>query len=169
MAATHVIKCRVPEGLKRRFEQHASSLNVRPSAALRTMIYEVLAASTADELDEQRVQQTERSQRLTVRLGRGDGALLATRARNRGMTLPAYVRTLCRSHVRGVYRVPDAELLEVRQLLSRIAAIAELLRAIAALEQPLDHATIAQAVEAVSQARRAIADLVRKNAESWDA
>jgi hypothetical protein len=166
--ADRVLHCRIPAALRERIDALARERGETASAWLRAVIGRALD----DEPPDARVVADEaagrgaRLDRITIRLRPGDGARLRDRAGARCMKPSTYLAALVRQHVGGAAPLPQPELRALKHALSELSATARLVRA-AGDEGHLDVAAVAALAQDVDAIRTAVADLVRRNAESW--
>ena len=173
MNADQTLRCRVPKPIKDRFEALAGQRGETPSALLRLLLDQTIEAA-GDEPDSsvaKTAATSARSDRMTVRLRPGDGALLRSRARTRGVKAATYLALLVRRHLRGAAPLPEGELREVKRALSELSAIARGLRQSASsgdATAAIQPNALQDVLDRVEGARGAIAQLVRANIDSWD-
>ena len=63
--------------------------------------------------------------RITIRLRPGDGAVIARRAAARGMKVSGYLSALVRAHVRGNPPLPDVELAALKSSVTGLAGLGQ--------------------------------------------
>lgn len=165
--STQVLKCRVPDALKRQFCEYARSRSVRPSEALRELLEQVLV-STAEPVPDVGPS-ANRVCRVRIRLSARDWSLISARAKARGVSAADYIRSLCVKHVRSVHKLPAQELAEVHRLLSEIVSLREALDALGSGQGPVDTQVLRGVSETVGSVRCVVVELLRRNAESWEA
>jgi predicted DNA-binding protein len=166
--ADRVLHCRIPEPLRERIDALARERGETTS----TWVRAVLGRALDDVALNPRVVAVEandrgaRLDRITIRLRPGDGARLRHRSNLRSMKPSTYVAALVRRHVGAAPPLPQPELRALKHTLSELAATMRLVRA-ACGEGQLDASAAAALARDVDAVRAAVADLVRRNAESW--
>lgn len=145
------------------------------SALLSLMIDTVLAQNSAP--DDETSWDDAPNERVSLRLRRGDRALVDARAKARGMKTASYLAMLICAHARQSAPLPLAELHELKRAVSELTTVGRHLRLIAlglpgaaAGTAPADlRDELRPALEHVDQVRRCVAEVVRINLQSWEA
>lgn len=182
MVRTEVIALRVSNEKKAGFQALAASRGMSESKLLDLLIETVLDENpvrpppaketvTKPQAEEEA---GEGSDRVTIRLRPGDGALLKKRAEQRGLARSTYLAALVRAHVRHDPPMPQAELAAVKQTGAELSAIGRNLNQIARSANqntaiPKTLSVELQAVlDAVEPLRGQIAAIVKANLKSWE-
>lgn len=112
--------------------------------------------------------------RITIRLRPGDGAVVAKRAEARGMKASTYLAALVRSHVSANPPLPKAELAALKEAITVLGAVGHLL-ARTARAPSLSGAEGEELGQSLSRTRAVVAalerrahDLVRAALISWE-
>ncbi len=173
MNADEVLRCRVPAGVRNRFDALARERGETSSSLLRSLIDNALSASSGATTFGGAEAQTAsaRSERLTVRLRPGDGQRLRARAAARRTKSATYLAILVRAHLSADPPLPETELIELKRVLSEIAALARALRSHGGGDVDpggIDRREVWDALDRVEQTRRATAELVKASIASWE-
>lgn len=204
---------RLPSQAKVRFAALAAHHELSESALLARLVAEVLRdreapressnlheASRGDAIEagadtsNEGISDVGSSERLTIRLRRGDRAHAARRARSRGMKTASYLAMLIHNHVRHAAVLPPAELDLIKASVAQLAALGRQLRMLgmasaarssncvdsSAVKSLLPESptptwsapelfdVIARARQEVEAVRQSTAALVRSNLLSWE-
>jgi hypothetical protein len=177
---SRVIGTRVSPDKKARFAALAARHHLSAAGLLAKMVDEVLKTHGDISLGsaEQRSPNEPESSagladRITLRLRQGDRALVARRARDRGMKTGSYLTLLIHNHVRDAAVLPPNELDQIKATAAQLGALQRQLRMFGmpnTLSQPVSDLseTIARVRQEVEVAREATAALVRRNLISWE-
>lgn len=174
MTATTLIATRADVEKKARFRALATSRGMDESKLLTLLIDRVLDRNAAPVCFEPAFQANNPSVRVTIRLRAGDGPLLETRARARGMKPATYLGALARAHLRGSAPLPLSELAQLKRAVAELSAIGRNLNQIAraANQHGGISADLAEELRSVRTGleclRASIADLVKANLISWE-
>jgi hypothetical protein len=175
LAATEVLKVRVPPETKRLVHSLAQQQQLTESALLMRLVETMLQTSgairttTFDPLEP-----IARGARLYVRLRPEDHLLLRERASGRGMAAATYASFLLRAHLRAVTPIPDRELAELKRSVAELGAIGRNLNLIArvANQSGRVNSPTGQDLRALLRACEALRDhvkgLIRANDLSWE-
>ncbi|MDQ0045407.1 hypothetical protein [Variovorax boronicumulans] len=176
-----VIATRVPPETRAHFAALAARHHLSASTLLAKMVDEVLKINGENSLDPggQRFPHESQSDvgvadRITLRLRKGDRALVAHRAHSRGMKTGSYLALLIHNHVRDAAVLPPNELDQIKVSVAQLAALGRQLRAFGmpnTLPEPMTPdlgEAIATVRREVEEAREATATIVRRNLISWE-
>jgi len=179
--SSRVIGTRVPPEMRARFAALAARHHLSASSLLAKMVDEVLKTNgeTSPGSGAQRSpRESENSvglaDRITLRLRKGDRALVAQRAHSRGMKAGSYLALLIHNHVRDAAVLPPNELDQIKVTAAQLAALGRQLRTFGVPNtQPAPVApdlgeAIASVRREVEVAREATAAIVRRNLISWE-
>jgi hypothetical protein len=179
--SSRVIATRVPPETKAHFAALAARHHLSASTLLAKMVDEVLKTNGEISLGsggQRSLRETNGgigvADRITLRLRKGDRALAAGRARDRGMKTGSYLALLIHNHVRDAAVLPPNELDQIKATSAHLAALQRQLRRfgvpntqLEALAPDLSEA-IARVRREVEAAREATAAIVRRNFISWE-
>ena len=173
MNADRFLRCRVPEQVRVRFDALAQDRGETQSSLLRRLIDQALAdaggSPTSGGGDHGAADR--RSDRVTVRMRPGDGHRLRLRAEARATKPATYLAMLVRAHLHADAPLPEAELIQVKQVLLEIASVARALRVESGSDahgKRLERTELDEALLRVEQARGAVASLVQASVTSWE-
>ena len=173
MNADSLLRCLVPSRIRERFDALARDRGETPSSMLRLLINEALAGTGSPRMfggaEDDAV--SRRSDRVTVRMRPGDGRRLRLRAEVRGTKPATYLALLVRAHLSAEAPLPQAELAEVKRVLSEVSAVARALRRNSVgdgTDDCIDRNELNEALNRVEQARSAIASFVQASLASWE-
>jgi hypothetical protein len=178
---SRVIGTRVPPDTRARFAALAARHHLSASNLLVKMVDEVLKThgESSPGPAGQRFPNALESgagltDRITLRLRKGDRALAAERARARGMKTGSYLTLLIHNHVRAAAALPPNELDQIKATTARLAALERQLRMFGMpnTQPALITSDFSEAIAGVRRevavAREATASLVRRNLISWE-
>lgn len=173
MNADEFLRCRVPAGVRNRFDALARERGATSSSLLRSLIDNALSAAGGAATFGGAEPQTAsaRSERLTVRLRPGDGQRFRARAAARGAKSATYLAILVRAHLSADPPLPETELIELKRVLSELAAVARALRSHGGSGNDpggIDRQELWSALDRVEQTRRATAEFVKASIASWE-
>jgi hypothetical protein len=173
MNADRFLRCRVPEQVRVRFDALAHDRGETQSSLLRRLIDQALADACESSTSRGAEQGApdRRSDRVTVRMRPGDGHRLRLRAEARATRPATYLAMLVRAHLHADAPLPEAELIQVKQVLSEIASVARALRVESGSDangKRFERTELEEALVRVEQARGAIASLVQASVTSWE-
>jgi len=178
---SRVLATRVPPDTKAQFAALAARHHLSASTLLAKMVDEVL--KTNGDISPGSVgQRSPRGSegdvglagRVTLRLRKGDRALVAQRAHSRGMKTGSYLALLIHNHVRDAAVLPPNELDQIKVTGAQLAALSRQLRMFGVpntLPEPMASdlsETISLVRQEVEAAREATAAIVRRNLISWE-
>ena len=177
-----VISTRLPSDVKAQFGALAAQFGLTESGLMAKLVDEVLRANTpvpptgsaASDVQPEVATGADVADRLTVRLRPGDRARAARRADARGMKTGSYLTLLVHNHVHTSDVLPPRELDEFKAVAAHLSALGRALRTFGMPKSPEDEAISAlvdlleQVRSDVDSARRASADVVRRNLQSWE-
>ncbi|WP_431112958.1 hypothetical protein [Variovorax paradoxus] len=178
---SRVIGTRVSPETKARFTVLAARHHLSTSSLLAKMVDEVLKThgeSSPGSAGPRSPSESESgagvTDRITLRLRKGDRALAALRAHSRGMKTGSYLVLLVHNHVRDTAVLPPNELDQIKVTAAQLAALGRQLRMFGVPNtqpQPLAldlSEAIALLRREVEMAREAAAAIVRRNLNSWE-
>lgn len=177
-----VISTRLPSEVKAQFATLAAQFGLTESGLMAKLVDEVLRtntpvpaiASAAPGVQTEVTTDANIEDRLTVRLRPGDRARAARRADARGMKTGSYLTLLVHNHVHSSDVLPPQELDEIKAVTAHLGALGRTLRTFGVPKSPEGEAISAlvdlleKVRRDVDSARRASADVVRRNLQSWE-
>lgn len=179
--SSRVIATRVPPETKTRFAALAARHHLTASTLLAKMVDEVLntngeisPGSGAQRFPRESESGIGEGDRITLRLRKGDRALVAQRAHSRGMKTGSYLALLIHNHARDAAVLPPNELDQIKVSVAQLAALGRQLRAFGmpnTLPEPMTPdlgEAIASVRREIELAREATAAIVRRNLISWE-
>jgi hypothetical protein len=176
-----VISARVSSDTRARFAALAARHHLSASRLLAKMVDEVLETNGAIARESSGPRSAGDSDggvgatdRIALRLRRGDRALAAQRAGARGMKTGSYLSMLIHNHVRASAVLPPDELDQIRAVVGQLAALGRQLRLFGMPNTPTG-ATTSELGDAITLVRREVelarevtAAVVRRNLISWE-
>ena len=179
--SSRVIATRVSPETRARFAALAARHHLTASTLLAKMVDEVLKTngeispgSGAQRFPRESESGIGEGDRITLRLRKGDRALVAQRARSRGMKTGSYLALLIHNHARDAAVLPPNELDQIKVTVAQLAALGRQLRTFGmpnTLPEPVTPdlgEAIASVRREVEEAREATAAIVRRNLISWE-
>lgn len=171
MVADAFVQCRVPAETKARLRALAAARQVPESTIVKQALDAALTSAGAV-IDAP--PSPARLERLAIRIGADDRALLAARAAARQLAPATYVGVVVRAHLRQLAPLPAAELAALKDSATQIRTIGRLLNLFVRAVQRgapdggfnLEHAK--QLVRICMTVREEVKDVVRANLTSWE-
>jgi hypothetical protein len=159
---------------KAKFAALAASRGLCESALLTLMVDAVLDANGAPARDADRDPGAPCSERVSLRLRRGDRQRVHARAAARQMKPASYLVALIRAHVRHEAPLPVAELHALKMTVAQLCALRRLLSQLGGGDagDALNGELVRQLHETgarVEDVRRCVSEVVRSNLMSWEA
>jgi hypothetical protein len=161
-----LVAARVDARRKAAFAALAMRQGLSESALLNAMIGRVLEDNAAEASDPRGDRR--RSDKLTLRLRRGDRHRLDAVARLRGLRSSTYVAVLLRAHLGRTAPLTPHEIVALKQCVNELTAGVRRLTGACSTTVDVPLPSIEQVTAALDAVRRDIADLVRANLIWWE-
>lgn len=172
---TAIIKARVEQGQRQRFQRLGKSRGLTESELLRFLV--LLAIEPADSSSAPIAPNAADAdaERMTVRMPRFLKKAVAARAKTKGMTPSRWVTALIQSNLTGTPVMGDAELMAVQASSRELAAIGRNINQIAKALNEAFYETervrldkLAELSKTITENRAAIRALVRASRNAWE-